>query len=72
MDDKFYDGQEIKAIFFPGEQILAAGTEDCDRITVSLELDQVWLVVWKGLQVLTKWNGQHVEGLDIDYEKALQ
>lgn len=72
MDGKFYHGQEVNALYFPGEQILEAGSGECDRITICIELDQLWFVVWKAKEILTKWNAIYVEGLDLRPQQALQ
>ena len=63
MSHKFYDGQELKCLFFNGDGIITAGEGECDKLTVSLEHNQAWFVVWKGKQAITKWNASLVEGV---------
>jgi hypothetical protein len=60
---KFYDGQELKCLFFTGDGIITAGEGECDKLTVSLEHGAAWFVVWKGEQAVTKWNANQIEGV---------
>jgi len=71
MPHHFKEEQSIEAIFFPGNQIIRAGGENCDRITVMIEQDKmVWFAVWHENNIISKWNAYAVEGVQlVNYEE---
>lgn len=70
-NDRFFEGQEVKAIFFSGaeESFFRVGHPPCKKITVVMEYGQMagvpWFAVWDDHKIISKWNGAMLEGVEL-------
>lgn len=71
-DNRFYDGQEIQSIFHLDDEITNVNDMTIKRITVVMENGQMAGVPWFQVEyvngVKRKFNGAHVEGVDVYQE----
>ncbi|MHC4867545.1 MAG: hypothetical protein ACYTEX_26030 [Planctomycetota bacterium] len=70
-DSRFYDGQQLQVLYFPGEEggVIRSSKDGVDSIEVCMELGQMGLVPWAlvtrtdGTQ--DKWNLALCEGVGL-------
>ncbi len=69
--DRFFEGEEVQSIFWPGGGEITAGHGNCKKITVVMEngLGTVngvpWFAVWDDHVITHKYNGAHLEGVKL-------
>lgn len=69
LGQRFQEDGEVKAIFWPGDGIIKCGEHGVEKITVIMENGQMagvpWFAVWKEGKILAKYNGAHLEGVEL-------
>ena len=71
---EFYDGQEVKELWWPDESCQSVNHDNCDKITVVMECGQMarvpWFAIWKDGKVVYKHNSAHVASVKLLDEVA--
>jgi hypothetical protein len=67
--DEFYEGQQVKKLWWPDESCHGIDNSDCDKITVVMENGQMagvpWFAVWKDGIITTKHNAVHIASVEL-------
>lgn len=63
-DDRFFEGEEVSAIFYPDDTCVKVGQNLVEKITVVMEYGQMagvpWFAVWNDHKIIAKYNGAHI------------
>ncbi|MGD2065842.1 MAG: hypothetical protein PVI43_01565 [Candidatus Bathyarchaeota archaeon] len=69
MENRFYEGQEVEAIYYPDDSEISTNSTHVDKITVVIENGQMagvpWFAVWKDGKIVSKHNAAHLACVNI-------
>jgi hypothetical protein len=69
MSNQFYEGQEVKAIFWPNDDRVEVGQFGVEKIVVVHECGQMagvpWFAVYKNGKIDQKFNAASLDGVDL-------
>jgi len=67
MENRFYEGQEVKELWWPNNVNQSINHDNCDKITVIMECGKMvavpWFAIWKDGKIKVKHNGALVESV---------
>lgn len=68
-NNQFYEGQELKAIYWPDGGEAEVGKHGVEKIVVVMECGQMagvpWFAVWRNGEINQKFNAAHTDGVEL-------